>query len=140
MKFSRFLTNTELKSWLHQVLNIMQRPQRIASQKSRDLISSVAKADHRKSLSQVPQAQPKPTATNQIAPKDIWVAYPLPKDVSPLEKLVARVVSGQISERQAVKESDFARSTLQKYIKLYKHYLTCAILCPYPCMCPFPIR
>ena len=39
----------------------------------------------------------KPSATNQFAPKDIWVAYPLPKDALPLERLVARVVSGQIS-------------------------------------------
>ena len=72
MKFSRFLTNFKLKSWLHQVLNTMQRPQRIASQKSRDLISSVSKVDRRKflsqvpqakALSQVPQAQPKPTGS-----------------------------------------------------------------------------
>ena len=66
------------------------------------------------------------------------MAYPLPKDASPLEKLVARVVSGQISERQAVKESDFARSTLQKYIKLYRHVFDMCHLVPLPMHVPIP--
>ena len=62
--------------------------------------------------------------------KTIFHAYPLNSDGTALEKAVATVVSGFISERKVAKEEGSTRSALQKHVELYRFVL--ALLCVMP--------
>ena len=99
----------------------MQRPDRRTARIPRDLISRISRIDGRRSLSATPSTQEDTPRVNQHAAKDRYFAFPLNKDASEFQTLIANVVSGCMSERQAAKESTHSRSCIQKYCRLYRH-------------------